>query len=175
MLPPVSPYFSRCFLSGLHRHIQCGGRTLPRSLPALLLFSLLTTTVFAAPPLTADTALAREGYFVLRWSVEENPGARLILQQSANPDFAEFTAANGEPTSIDQWDVSNAVQFTQSGLDNGDYYYRLTDDFGVSNTVQVTVEHHSLVRALMFFSMGLLLFLILVAMIIVGHRRTVHP
>ena len=178
MLPPISPCFSRCFFSGLPRHIHRGARAVWRALSAVLLCFLLntillSTTLRAAPPLTADTETAREGYFVLHWTAMENPGSELVLQQSSDADFSEFSAPDNEQVSNDRWDVSNATQFTQSGLDNGVYYFRLTDDSGVSNTVRVTVAHHSLARALFFFCMGLLLFLILVTMIIVGHRRTV--
>ena len=114
----------------------------------------------AAPLLGSDLTISSEGYFVLSWESPE-PAIDLRLQQSSTP---EFTAG------LEEWSVTGATQFTQSGLINGDYYFRLIDSTGFSNTVHVQVAHHSLVRAGLFFSLGAALFGVLVLTLILGHR-----
>lgn len=86
----------------------------------------------------------------------------LLLQQA---DDAAFS------TGIEAWQVTGATQFTQSGLVNGDYYFRLRDEAGFSDAVHVQVEHHSLARAGVFFALGALLFSALVTTLILGQRR----
>ena len=124
----------------------------------LLLFPNL---VQAAPPLRSDLTVSSEGYFVLSWEPPVT-SIELTLQQSSTPEF------DGES---EAWFVTGASQFTQSGLINGDYYYRLTDSTGVSNTVHVQVAHHSLLRASLFFFLGAALFGILVLTLILGQRN----
>ena len=61
---------------------------------------------------------------------------------------------------------------TLTGREDGLYYYRArAGDSPFSETVAVTVAHHSLQRALSFFTVGLLLFLILIFIIIQGSRN----
>lgn len=127
-----------------------------------MLLLLCACPAAATPTLFADTEVAREGYFVLHWTPQSTATADLTLQQSLSPDFRD----------PESWAVAGAGQFTQSGLDNGVYYFRLRDTEGDSNTVSVEVQHHSLGRALFFFLTGLFLFLVLLGVIVVGQRRT---
>lgn len=112
------------------------------------------------PQLASDLALSREGYFVLSWV--GTASGELLLQQA---DDAAFS------TGVEAWQVTGATQFTQSGLVNGDYYFRLRDEAGFSNAVHVRVEHHSLARAGVFFALGALLFGALVTSLMLGQRR----
>ncbi|MBT8148204.1 MAG: hypothetical protein KJN90_15200 [Gammaproteobacteria bacterium] len=127
----------------------------------LILGVFLFPSLHAAPPLTSDLSISSEGYFVLSWETESD--LELVLQQSSNPTFT---------TDLEQWSVTGATQFTQSGLTNGDYFYRLIDDGGASNTVSVEVAHHSLNRAAFFFTLGAVLFGILISVLLLGRQRT---
>lgn len=116
--------------------------------------------------LTTDTTLSTEGYFVLNWETIDPSSQPVILQQSDSEDFSvdrEFTLpSNGS--------------ITITGLDNGHYYFRAYQEGSpFSNTVAIEVVHHSLQRALFFFSIGLVLFLILVVTIVMGNRSLVKP
>ena len=69
--------------------------------------------------------------------------------------------------------IENSGQLTITGLADGNYYYRLADnDRPLSAPLLVTVQHHSLIRAGSFFTLGLLLFSILVITILIGRRQT---
>lgn len=64
-----------------------------------------------------------------------------------------------------------------SGKANGDYYYRVIafkedGDVVISNTVKVTVQHHTLTRALIFFGIGAVVFIATLVVIVIGNRRT---
>lgn len=123
--------------------------------------AVLATAVDAAPVISSDVTVSREGYFVLRWEAAA-PDNNLVLQQSTEPDFR---------SDVEQWPVDGALQFTLSGLEDDVYYYRLSSDSGVSNTISVQVEHHTLDRALLFFLLGAVLFSTLVIVLIIGDRR----
>lgn len=151
--------------ASLFRHVSRSGCRLSlfTVLSTILIsgISLLPVDALAAPELATATALSREGYFVLSWNEGEASGD-LVLQLSESELFNDAT----------EWSVSGADQFTQSGLDNGLYYFRLQDAAGDSNIVQVRVEHHSLGRAVLFFSLGAALFFILLITIVSGRLRT---
>ena len=69
--------------------------------------------------------------------------------------------------------VSASGAITITGLGDGSYYFRLRDsEGGYSNTVKVDVAHHSLTRAFSFFLLGLVLFALLSASIVIGSRTT---
>lgn len=114
--------------------------------------------------LSSDTELSREGYFVLSWSLNSNTtldSTGLRLQQATT---AEFTAPLSKP-------VPGIDSLTVTGLVDGDYFYQLvTDDGVVSNALRIRVEHHALGRAFLFFVLGLLVFIVLLASIFHGQR-----
>jgi hypothetical protein len=66
-----------------------------------------------------------------------------------------------------------------SGKSDGDYYYRLENARPVngypsdvlSNTLRVTVRHHSLARALTFFAIGATVFAVTLALVLFGDRN----
>ncbi len=128
-----------------------------------LILVATNTPVWAAESLTlsSSTSLSNEGYFVLDWPA--SPTARsLALQQSEDREFT-----NPLTRALDAVDAA-----TITGLQDGTYFFRLTEnDSVVSNTVSVTVQHHSLGRAGGFFLLGLVLFTVLVISILSGNRR----
>lgn len=115
----------------------------------------------AENPLTASTDLSNEGYFVLSWDTGDE-SASLILEQSSSSDFSD----------VIRRDISGVGALTITGLDDGDYFFRLSDD-GVLQTMPLTISvaHHSLARAGGFFLLGLMLFSTLVFTILNGNRR----
>jgi hypothetical protein len=130
----------------------------------LLLFWLLLCAAMpgahaAAISLESDTALAREGYLVLAWNAANATAADVVLQQSLSPTF------QGSTEQI----IPDTGSHTLTGLGNGVYYFRAGNaGEGWSNTVSVTVAHHSLVQAWAFFLLGLVLFIVLCGTIVRG-------
>lgn len=127
----------------------------------LYFFLLFSTASQAAPTLSSDLSISNEGYFVLSWDGEE-ADQDLVLQQATDIAFS---------SEIEEWVVTGASQFTQSGLVDGVYYFRLVDNTDSSNTISVEVAHHSLGRATFFFSLGAILFGVLVAILVIGRRQ----
>ncbi|MEQ8953320.1 MAG: hypothetical protein RL120_04240 [Gammaproteobacteria bacterium] len=126
----------------------------------MILFATKPPLWAAESSLTADTTLSTEGYFVLSWA---SLADAVALQQSDSPGFLEFTSR----------DLPGSGQITITGLEDGDYYFRLLGDDGtVTEPLVIEVQHHPLSRALLFFSLGLILFLILLSTIYIGNRRT---
>ncbi len=130
----------------------------------LLLF--ISATVQAAPVLNSNTNHSTTGYFQLSW-----PGTprqqQYELQQATS---SNFTAADTLYRGPDEATVI-------SGLGNDTYFYRVrhAGDSQWSNTVQVTVEHHSLSRAAGFFALGAVMFIALVFALLTGARGQRHP
>ena len=109
--------------------------------------------------LTSDTELSNEGYFVLNWDTDYDT---VILQQSSSSAFSPIL----ENT------VPGSGAITITGLKDGEYYFRLNrNGIPVGNTLPITVQHHSMARAMLFFLLGLVLFLILLTTIVVGSKR----
>lgn len=114
--------------------------------------------------LSRDSAVSTEGYFVLSWNAPAE-FSDLTLLQEAGP--------NATATDIRATRLPASGAITLTGLVDGDYTYRLlANDQPVSNIVSISVQHHSLSRALGFFSLGLLLFSILIGTIIIGTKQS---
>ena len=131
-----------------------------------VLFSLCISLSVSAKPeipeLATDTQLATAGYYQLSWHLGMD-GASLkkpifLLQQSSDQQFENAkTIYRGS-------DLSTVI----SGMPNGKYFYRLRLDNNANethlaawgDTVIVEVKHHSLTKAILFFSAGALVFLI---------------
>jgi hypothetical protein len=130
------------------------------------LFAALITDVNAAVSLESDSDNATAGYFQLRWEAREMP-MRLI--ESPGPDFETRNLVYEGP------DTARLI----SGKSNGRYFYRLESAVGtdstqadvVSNTLQVTVRHHSLARAFTFFAIGAAVFAATLALVLFGDRN----
>jgi hypothetical protein len=87
-----------------------------------------------------------------------------MLQESTDLEFSNPVNAY----------ISNINSSTQTGLDNGTYYYRVKNNYDEwSNIVRVTVKHHSLDKAFLFFTSGFCLFICIVTSLIIGHKNTV--
>lgn len=111
--------------------------------------------------LSASTSLSNEGYFVLDWQTD-SPVEDLILEQATDQAFSNPLGRS----------LAGASAATITGLNDGTYYFRLTDhNSNLSNTVSVTVSHHSLGRAGSFFLLGLALFSVLIIVILKGNRQ----
>lgn len=132
----------------------------------IALFASFITDANAAVSLESDSDIATAGYFQLRWEASEMP-TRLI--ESPGPDFETKNLVYEGP------DTARLI----SGKSNGRYFYRLermvaTDGIQadvVSNTVQVTVRHHSLARAFTFFAIGAAVFAATLALVLFGGRN----
>jgi len=118
----------------------------------------------AAPQLSSDTNVASAGFYRLMW---ETHAEDVELQEAANPDFRDVTIPYRGP------DRATVI----SGKPDGTWYYRVRAADGAdpgpwSRAVAVTVAHHSLSRALMFLSLGVVVFVATATMIIRGTRGT---
>lgn len=112
--------------------------------------------------LSVNTAVAREGYFVLR--LDQAPTTALIVEQSQDPEFTEVDAEFA-------W-FGDFQQMTLSGFADGHYYFRIKADGHVlSNTVYLEVQHYPRWQAYSLFILGLLLFSCLVGCILVFSYR----
>jgi hypothetical protein len=113
-----------------------------------------------APRLHADTDIATAGFYRLSW---EAGAGRVELQEAESPGFAH------PATRYLGHDRATVI----SGRPDGVWYYRLRsrDDARAgpwSETVRVTVQHHPLSRALLFFGLGIAVFLATLLMILRG-------
>lgn len=111
-----------------------------------------------SPELEANPEVASAGFYQLRWYA-----ARPVeLEESQDPEFssAEIVYRGSDAARV------------MSGKPDGDLYYRVrdTDDGTLSNVVKVTVRHHSLERAVAFFSLGAVVFLATLLLIATGAR-----
>lgn len=113
-----------------------------------------------APRLKSDTVIATAGFFRLNWQTN----AKVVeLQESADPDYQ-----NAESLYRGQ-DRATVI----SGKPNGHWYYRIRtiepDNPGPwSDTVEVEVAHHGLIRAFTFLGLGLIVFIATIMLIVRG-------
>lgn len=132
---------------------------------ALTCLSLLALPpAMAAPDLRASPERATDGVYRLSWEAHGAP--RFELQES---DGADFNPARPVYTGSDTASVI-------TGKPDGAYFYRVRvlGESGPgpwSEPLQVTVQHHSLARALQFFVVGALVFAVLLAVIVRGARE----
>ena len=118
----------------------------------------------SAPQLSSDTDVASAGFYRLMW---ETHAEDVELQEATDPDFRNVTMPYRGP------DRATVI----SGKPDGTWYYRVRTADGAhagpwSRAVAVTVAHHSLARALMFLSLGVVVFVATATMIIRGTRGT---
>ena len=126
-----------------------------------LLYFLVVPASFALQ-LNADSDVATAGYYQLSWKSQQK---NIQLQESATADFSSPKVIYSGP------DRARVV----SGKPDGDYFYRVAEENNThpvfSNTVKVTVHHHPLKTAIMFFIAGLIVFIATFTLIISGIRR----
>lgn len=111
------------------------------------------------PLLSTDAKYVTAGYFQLSWR--------------ANGDQFQLEQRRGDETV--HWRIEDRRSFAVTGLPDGNYRYRvraLEPESGAwSEPVVVEVQHHSLVRAWLFFAAGLVVFAGLVGVILVNRRN----
>lgn len=109
--------------------------------------------------ITASPDLATAGFFRLTW---EGPASQVfVLQESNSPSFTTYKTlyAGSDTASV------------LSGKVDGVYYYRIgvidiaTSLQVFSEVIEVTVRHHPLARAFLFFGMGAFMFVVLIVVI----------
>lgn len=161
------------------RHLETKNRPQRSLLAALLLACLCSAAATAsqrpAPELSTSGDVVTAGYYRLSWdtasrdlaSVTESQSDSLWapvweLQEATQADFRDAVTAYRGPDS--------ATVF--SGKPNGALYYRLRrmapQASPWSDAVSVRVAHHSLSRALLFLSLGILVFVATVVLIVRG-------
>jgi len=118
----------------------------------------------AVPLLSTSTDVATAGFYQLSW---ETDAENIELQEATQSAFRNPT------TYYKGADRATVI----SGRPNGTWYYRVravtSEQSGTwSEPVKVTVAHHSLSRALMFLSLGVIIFLAIVVLIIRGPEKT---
>jgi hypothetical protein len=132
-----------------------------RTASGILIIALLTALAAAtagqvqAATLEPVNLESREGYFQLHWEADEP----IRLVEAPGADFTTPTAIY---TGSDTGHVA-------SGKPDGTWYYRLESaDVSqvLSNTATITVRHHSLQRALTFFTIGAAVFLATLGLIV---------
>lgn len=124
------------------------------------------TTVQAQPDvprLFSDTATATAGYFRVSW---ETAATRVELQEANDPAFRQAVTRYSGP------DRATVI----SGKPDGIWYYRIraadAPQAGAwSMAVRVAVVHHDLHRALLFFALGVTVFLATLLLIARGPGR----
>lgn len=150
----------------IHINNNSAWRQSSSSLSLLFLFlALLQSTGAVAgevPVLNSNKDVAEAGFFKLSW--QESIGD-VEIEEATNRDFSNSNRLY--PGS------DNATVI--SGKPNGTWYYRARsiDDEQAgswSEVMRVTVVHHSLQRALFFFSAGLVMFVATCWLVIRGDR-----
>ena len=139
-------------------------------LTILLFFTCLLNPVQAAVDspieLTSDSEVATAGFFQLRW--KSNSHGPWQLHQSENSDLKDYKVIYSGP------DLARVI----SGKSNGIYYYQVVANKNSvsekSNIVKVTVAHHPLTNAFLFFIVGALIFLAILFSILKGNRTNIQ-
>ena len=113
--------------------------------------------------------LATAGYFRLTWS-PANPDAptrEYQLQRANDPRFMEPVTIYEGP------DRASVV----SGLADQVYFFRVREQHSPawSAPVRVEVKHHPLARAFGFFSLGAIVFAVMLGVLLTGVRNEAWP
>jgi hypothetical protein len=127
-------------------------------------FCSITPLHAAGIELSSDSEIATAGYYQLSWTTDTSQDYQ--LQESASEDFQSYKTIYQGP------DQASVI----SGKPDGVYFYRIV---GVdsqppvsSNTLKVSVAHHSLTDAFLFFTAGAMVFIAILVLIIKGSRES---
>lgn len=135
--------------------------------PGIVLALMAQATNAANLQLSSDSEIATAGFYQLSWKMPEQL-EQIELQESRTPELADYRVIYRGP------DLARAV----SGKSDGEYYYRLVSagdkERRASNIVKVTVAHHPLRNAFLFFAIGALVFVAILVAILSGSRRGSH-
>jgi len=116
----------------------------------------------------SSTQLSHDGRFNISWKLPES--SKIELQQSRNSDAETYT------TIYQGFDLSTVI----TGFSNGQYHYRarLIKQTGQASNwspvITIDVQHHSLSKALIFFGIGLIVFLSTLLLIVLGNKKHQH-
>ena len=135
-----------------------------RSFLLSALFLFFSASSYAVPLLQSDTDVATAGYYQLSWSSSVSESLQVVLEESSSDEFLKVKQIyRGR-------DRASVI----SGKSDGLYYYRIrvltSQHSEYSNPVQVTVRHHSLYKAWMFFLLGAIVFITTAGLIYQGNR-----
>lgn len=144
------------------------------ALRAKLLLTLTMLPIFLAPQavgandfsLRTSTPVSSEGYLSLNWestTITSDANGKLRLQVANNKEFSNIFAS---------YELIDQTQVSISGLPDGQYFARLisTQLAPVSDVASFRVEHRDLHNAWLLFSLGALLFVLLIATIFLLSR-----
>ncbi len=120
----------------------------------MVLFCAPASYAFSADLYVSDDGSAA-GYVTLAWP--DVSGKSFVLEEKKGQVWQEVYEGPDRATTL-------------SGLPNGTYGFRLTADQG-THAIEVSIQHHSLARAWLFFAVGAGMFLLLVGMLLVGTRK----
>lgn len=129
------------------------------------------STHVSTPVLTVSSPVATAGYYQLNWSLDQETNSsptEFELQESFTQNFQHYSTILRSP------DLATFI----SGQPNGVRYYRvraLIDSQSHtpwSKPVRVEIEHHSLLKAFLFFFVGAVVFSGVIATIYTGTRKT---
>ena len=120
-----------------------------------------------APELSTSTDISTAGYFQLNWQ-GQNSSSLYQLEESANAQFSTTKLI------YEGHDTASVI----SGRSNGKYLYRVREinteskiSGEWSEPVRISVEHHSLTKALGFFFIGLIVFVSTLLAIVRGSKQ----
>lgn len=133
-----------------------------KSLLAIGVLFFSTAQSSFAIQLSSDTQVATAGYYQLSWSGK----ARVYqLVESTTPDFKSSKVIYR----------GSDLARVMSGKPDGDYFYRLQthrdNQSYTSNVVKVTVAHHPLRNAILFFIAGAIVFSSIIILIVRGNKE----
>jgi hypothetical protein len=132
---------------------------------ALVSTGILFVSLFHAAhavQLSSDIQLATAGYYQLLWSGNSKV---FQLQESQSADFISYKVI------YEGNDLARVI----SGKPDGEYFYRISasaeKNSVTSNVVKITVVHHPLENAVLFFIAGAIVFIGILGLIIKGNRQ----
>lgn len=156
----------------INAHIASRYRYQKMSWHLLIALALMPAGLFAqtqnlnpAPQLFSDSSVSSAGFFRLSWKTNAK---QLELQESTQPAFTQSRT----------YAINHTRGIVMSGKKNGVWYYRIRtvnpdqQKSPWSNLTVVTVSHHSLTRALLFFALGFVVFIATTLMIVFGSKAT---
>ncbi len=127
------------------------------------LFTPVQASVPHSVSLASDTEIATAGFYQLQWESEQS--GTWHLQESNNANLEDYKVIYTGP------DLARII----SGKPDGIYYYRIVTAnkpaAHMSNIVKVTVAHHPLTNAFLFFIVGAFIFLAILLSILKGNRN----
>lgn len=134
----------------------------------------------AALELLGPTEPVDSGYFLISWEAPQE-----WSEKFRNLEFFELQSSSEADFSQAQISYRGRDQATfLSGLPNGDYYFRVRAKYSEtllpsvwSEVWAVRVQHHSLKTAILLFSLGAGMFLLLLGVLLhgMGRHREVSP